>query len=147
MIKEVVACFRVDGPAACGGTHYWPADLRFCDRESAQVAFLSRHTCVNGSRPPTPFAACQRKAPTEALAWHRESGWRCTDGSAFPDLPVHITEYNRSCLSVRPLPDTAFNAAFLATVRSRSMSVLHPISEQSWGHLGPDDARAARCSP
>jgi Glycosyl hydrolases family 39 len=148
VIKEVFGRFRVDGPAAFGGTHYGPMDLpRFCDRASAQVTFLSRYTYSKGSRLPRAFAARRRKAPTEALARHVASGWRCADGSAFPDLAAHITERNSSCRWVSPLTDMAFNAAYLTTARWRSMCVPHPISEQSRGHLGLDDARVARCSP
>jgi xylan 1,4-beta-xylosidase len=129
VIKGVDARFRVGGPAICGGADHWLADfLSFCEREAVPVDFLSRHAYSSDPREPIPFAAYQRIARPESLLEQFATGRQYAQRSAFPDLPVHITEFNSSYLPVNPVHDSAFNAAYLATVLSRGGDMAQSFS-------------------
>jgi xylan 1,4-beta-xylosidase len=128
-IKAIDPRFQVGGPAICGGSDHWMADfLRFCDEESVPVDFLSRHAYSSGPRGSIPFAAYQRIAPPESLLGDFATGREYAGRSAFPDLPVHITEFNSSYTSINPVHDTAFNAAYLAKVLSQGGDVADSFS-------------------
>jgi len=119
-IKAVDPGLQVGGPAICGGSDHWMADfLRFCSAENVPVDFLSRHAYSSAVREPIPFAAYQQIAPPESLLTQFATGREYAGRSAYPDLPVHITEFNSAYTAINPVHDTAFNAAYLATVLSR----------------------------
>jgi xylan 1,4-beta-xylosidase len=128
-IKAVDPGLQVGGPAISGGSDHWMADfLQFCADEKVPVDFLSRHAYSSGPREPIPFAAYQQVARPESLlaqfATGREYAGRC----AYPDLPVHITEFNSAYTAVNPVHDSAFNAAYLAKVLSRGGDVADSFS-------------------
>jgi len=128
-IKAIDPGFQVGGPAICGGSDHWMADfLRFCDEESVPVDFLSRHAYSSGPRGSIPFAAYQEIAPPESLLRDFATGREYAGRSAYPDLPVHITEFNSSYTSINPVHDTAFNAAYLAKVLSQGGDVAESFS-------------------
>ena len=128
-IKAIDPGFQVGGPAICGGSDHWMADfLRFCDEESVPVDFLSRHAYSSGPRGSIPFAAYQEIAPPESLLRDFATGREYARRSAYPNLPVHITEFNSSYTSINPVHDTAFNAAYLAKVLSQGGDVAESFS-------------------
>jgi len=128
-IKAVDPGLQVGGPAICSGTDHWLADfLRFCEEEGVPVDFLSRHAYSTGPREPIPFGAYQRCAPPERLLEDFETGREYAARSAYPNLPVHITEFNSAYTAVNPIHDTAFNAAYLAKVLSRGGDVAQSFS-------------------
>lgn len=129
VIKAVNPGLQVGGPAICGGSDHWMADfLQFCAHEDVPVDFLSRHAYSSGPREPVPFAAYQQITPPESLLAQFATGREYAQRSAFPDLPVHITEFNTSYTSVNPVHDTAFNAAYLAKVLSRGGDLAESFS-------------------
>jgi len=128
-IKAVDSGLQVGGPAICSGTDQWMADfLRFCEEEGVPVDFLSRHAYSSGPREPIPFGAYQRFAPPELLLEDFATGREYAGRSAYPDLPVHITEFNSAYTAVNPVHDTAFNAAYLAKVLSRGGNAVESFS-------------------
>ena len=129
VIKDIDAGFRVGGPAISGGADHWLADfLQFCAKQSVPVDFLTRHAYSSEAREPIPFAAYQRLTPPDLLLEQFATGRQYAARSAFPDLPVHITEFNSSYLSINPVHDSAFNAAYLATVLSRGGDIAQSFS-------------------
>lgn len=119
-IKSIHPDLQVGGPAICGGTDYWMKDfLDFCEQEGLPVDFLSRH--AYSSEPPEriPFAVYQNLSPSDSLLNDFKSGREYLKDSAFPDVPVHITEFNTSYNPTNPLHDTAYNAAYLGRVISQ----------------------------
>jgi xylan 1,4-beta-xylosidase len=128
-IKAVDPGLQVGGPAICGGADRWMSDfLRFCTAESVPVDFLSRHAYSSGPREPIPFAAYQQISAPESLLEEFATGREHAGCSGYPDLPVHITEFNSSYLPVSPVHDSAFNAAYLAKVLSRGGDVAESFS-------------------
>lgn len=129
VIKAIDPAFQVGGPAICGGSDHWMRDfLQFCANENVPVDFLSRHAYSSGPRESIPFAAYQKVAPPESLLSAFATGREFAGRSAYPDLPVHITEFNSSYTSINPVHDAAFNAAYLAKVLSQGGDLAESFS-------------------
>jgi xylan 1,4-beta-xylosidase len=116
-IKGVHKDLQVGGPATSpGGGEWTPRFLDMCHKENLPVDFIAHHVYVG--------------TPAENSEEFVYMGIRGTDkclqrfkqvpdfvaGSAYPHLPVHITEWNTSYSPRCPVHDTAFNAAYLAWV-------------------------------
>ena len=118
-IKEVDANLQVGGPATCpGGINWITPFLEMCDQDDVPADFVSTHSY--SALPPEftgDFKYQNLRAVTHSLDQFSEARTRVQD-SPFPDLPLHITEYNTSYSSRCPIHDTALNAAFLGRLLS-----------------------------
>ncbi|MCP2163393.1 GH39 family glycosyl hydrolase [Goodfellowiella coeruleoviolacea] len=116
-VKEVDPRFQVGGPAICGGTDHWLTDfLVMCREQGVPVDFLSRHAYSSGPAQPVPFGCYQTVEPPRYLLDQFATGRAHAVACGYPDLPVHITEFNTSYKPVNPVHDTAWNAAYVASV-------------------------------
>ncbi|MBP1969330.1 xylan 1,4-beta-xylosidase [Virgibacillus natechei] len=119
-IKEVHSNIQVGGPAICGGTDEWIDDfLHFCEDEDVPVDFVSRHAYT--SKQPhkvTPDYYYQDLADNTKMLEEFRKIRGMIDASPYPDLPLHITEYNSSYSPINPVHDTVLNAAYLARILS-----------------------------
>ncbi|MGE5548967.1 MAG: GH39 family glycosyl hydrolase [Bacteroidota bacterium] len=119
-VKEVHEGLRVGGPAICGGADRWIADfLEFCHRENVPVDFVTRHA-YSSMQPSvrTPELVYQDLWPNTHILNEFKTVRGMISNSPFPDLPLHITEYNTSYSPINPVHDTPLNAAYLARVLS-----------------------------
>lgn len=118
-IKSINSSIKVGGPAICGGADYWMKEfLDFCHKENVPVDFLSRHAYSSEMPEIVPFTVYQDLQASNSLFKDFKSGREYLKESNFPDLPVHITEFNTSYKPVNPIHDTAYNATYLAKVIS-----------------------------
>lgn len=118
-IKEVNENIKVGGPAICGGSDYWIDDfLNFCHKNNVPVDFLTRHAYT--AKPPqyTPHFVYQELHPIDYMLNEFKTVREMVKNSPYPDLPIHITEFNSSYHPLCPVHDTPFNAAYLARVLS-----------------------------
>lgn len=118
-IKEVNENIKVGGPAICGGADYWITDfLNFCYEKNVPVDFLTRHAYTG--KPPiyTPHFVYQDVHPIEYMLNEFKTVREMVKNSPFPNLPIHITEFNSSYHPLCPIHDTPFNAAYLARILS-----------------------------
>lgn len=129
VIKGIHPNIQVGGPAICGGSDYWMKEfLDFCEREKVPVDFLSRHAYSSGPSEVIPFGVYQEIHPSDSLLKDFKSGRDYLEKSAFPNLPVHITEFNTSYKPVNPIHDTAYNATYLAKVISQGGDLVDSFS-------------------
>ncbi|MCK9478905.1 MAG: xylan 1,4-beta-xylosidase [Firmicutes bacterium] len=114
-VKSVSERFRVGGPAVCGiePVHWMVSFLEFCDKAKAPVDFLSRH-CYTGKKLKRGiFVSEQELLPNDYIIEEMIEARDIIKKSAFPNLELHITEFNSSYNAKCPVHDTVFNAAYL----------------------------------
>lgn len=118
-IKEINENIKVGGPAICGGADHWIDDfLNFCHKNNVPVDFVSRHAYTAKQPEYTPHLVYQDVHPIDYMLNEFKTVREQVKNSPFPDLPIHITEYNSSYHPLCPIHDTPFNAAYLARVLS-----------------------------
>lgn len=84
------------------------------------VDFLTRHAYTGKPPQYTPHFVYQDVHPIEYMLNEFKSVREKVRNSPFPDLPIHITEFNSSYHPLCPIHDTPFNAAYLARVLSEA---------------------------
>jgi xylan 1,4-beta-xylosidase len=118
-IKEVDENIKVGGPAICGGGEHWIDDfLNFCYKNNVPVDFVTRHSYTAKTPEYTPHFAYHDVNPIDYMIREFREVRNQVKNSPFPNLPIHITEYNSSYNPLCPIHDTPFNAAYLARVLS-----------------------------
>lgn len=118
-IKDVNENIKVGGPAICGGADHWIDDfLNFCYKNNVSVDFVTRHAYT--AKPPTytPHFVYHDLHPIDYMLNEFKMVREQVKNSPFPNLPIHITEYNSSYHPLCPVHDTPFNAAYLARILS-----------------------------
>lgn len=119
-VKEVNKNIKVGGPAISGGADHWIEDfLIFCYKEKVPVDFVSRHAYT--SQQPntrTSHVVYQELWDNTYMLDEFKKVRQMIRQSPFPDLPLHITEYNTSYHPLNPVHDTPLNAAYLARIVS-----------------------------
>ncbi|ADQ47207.1 Xylan 1,4-beta-xylosidase [Caldicellulosiruptor kronotskyensis 2002] len=118
-IKDVNENIKVGGPAICGGADHWIDDfLNFCYKNNVPVDFVTRHAYT--AKPPTytPHFVYHDLHPIDYMLNEFKMVREQIKNSPFPNLPIHITEYNSSYHPLCPVHDTPFNAAYLARILS-----------------------------
>lgn len=129
-IKSIHPELKVGGPTICGGSDHWLVDfLNFCKEENAPVDFVSRHlySAKFPNKTTFDFVYQELNEPVtmlEELRTVRE----IIDNSPFPDLPLHITEYNTSYSPINPVHDTVLNATYLARILSEAGDIVDSFS-------------------
>lgn len=122
VIKAVDGQIRVGGPAICGGSDQWiDAFLGRVKAEDLPLDFFTRH--LYSGEPPTDRNAevfYQYLAPPEKPVEELRSVRQRIDAAGFPDLELHITEFNTSYHPLCPVHDTPYNAAHLAQLLSEA---------------------------
>lgn len=119
-VKSVHPGLQVGGPAICGGTDHWITDfLQFCHKHGAPVDFVSRHayTSAQPNRKTFEFYYQELYSNTYMLNEFKLTR-EMIQASPYPELPLHITEYNTSYNPTNPVHDTVLNAAYLARILS-----------------------------
>lgn len=94
--------------------------LHFCYKNKVPVDFLTRHAYTGKPPQYTPHFVYQDVHPIEYMLNEFKSVREKVRNSPFPDLPIHITEFNSSYHPLCPIHDTPFNAAYLARVLSEA---------------------------
>lgn len=129
-IKSVHPDLKVGGPAICGGSDHWLVDfLNFCKEENVPVDFVTRHAYT--ARQPHKITFdyyYQELAEPEKMLAELRSVRKIIDNSPFPDLPLHITEYNTSYSPINPVHDTVLNATYLARILSEAGDIVDSFS-------------------
>lgn len=117
-VKDVDASLTVGGPAISPGADdgWLTRFAAFVADRSVPIDFVSRHAYTSGPARPLPFGVRQTLAPASALLDQFAQPRRQLQGTPLAGLPVHITEFNSSYRPDNPVHDTAFQAAYLATV-------------------------------
>ncbi|KPV40917.1 xylan 1,4-beta-xylosidase [Alicyclobacillus ferrooxydans] len=121
-VKAVHPGLQVGGPAICAGSDHWITDfLNFCQDENAPVDFVSRHAYTSAAPNKKTFEYYYQELypPTYMLGEFKQVR-ALIKASPFPNLPLHITEYNTSYNPTNPVHDTVFNAAYLARILSEA---------------------------
>lgn len=129
-IKQVDQAIAVGGPAICGGSDHWMTDfLEFCRESGTPVDFLSRHSYTSAApHVRAPFLSYQALRESDHLLSDFASGREHADAAGYPELPIHITEFNTSYRPDNPVHDTAHNAAYLAPVLARGGELVDSFS-------------------
>jgi len=118
-IKEVDADIPVGGPATSPASPDWiTAFLQMCDKEKVPVDFIAHHAYCGKKPEYFPHVTYQDVPEATELLRQFKAARQIIKDSPFPDLPLHITEYNTSYSPICPLHDTAYNAAYLARTLS-----------------------------
>ncbi|NQU43065.1 xylan 1,4-beta-xylosidase [bacterium] len=118
-IKEVDSDLSVGGPATCPASINWITPfLEMCDRKGVPVDFVSTHSYYADKSEFTGEYMYQTLHPLNHAQKQFHEARSRVRNSPFPDLPLHITEYNTSWTPRTPIHDTAFNAAFLGPLLS-----------------------------
>lgn len=123
-IKAVDPLYRVGGPATAGCA-WVPEFLAFCAKNHVPVDFVTTHTYgvdegyVDTSTEDIGDTG-EKKMKGTVLSANPQSiaadVWRVRheiDASAFPGLPLHITEWSTSYTPVDPVHDSYHSAAFI----------------------------------
>ncbi|PZD94535.1 xylan 1,4-beta-xylosidase [Paenibacillus sambharensis] len=119
-VKQVHPDLQVGGPAICGGADHWITDfLNFCHEQQVPVDFVSRHAYTSHQPNKVTFEYYYQELtePVDMLQQFRQVR-ELINESPYPDLPLHITEYNTSYSPINPVHDTVLNAAYLARILS-----------------------------
>ena len=118
-VKEVDADLSVGGPATCPAGISWITPfLEMCDAHDIPVDFVSTHSyCAHQTDYVGEYVYQTMHPVTHSLDQFRDARDRIRT-SPFPELPLHITEYNSSYSARSPIHDTALNAAFLGRLLS-----------------------------
>lgn len=123
-IKAIDPGYKVGGPAICGieGADLWlEAFLDFARYEGLPLDFVTRHLyTVKGPVSRSPELLYQYLNPVSVPLEELKSVRERIDRAGYPDLALHITEFNTSYHPQCPLHDTALNAAYLARLLSES---------------------------
>ncbi|MBH8590567.1 xylan 1,4-beta-xylosidase [Paenactinomyces guangxiensis] len=129
-VKAVHPDLQVGGPAICGGADEWIVEfLEFCDIEKVPVDFVSRHAYTSKKPKKITFDYYyQDLVENTAMLAEFEKVRGLIDQSAFPHLPLHITEYNTSYSPINPVHDTVLNAAYLARILSEGADYVDSFS-------------------
>jgi xylan 1,4-beta-xylosidase len=129
-VKAVDPRIRVGGPAICGGSDHWiDAFLAFVRAKDLPLDFFTRHL-YSGLTPRlrTPEFLYQSlsdpQVPVDELRQVRGR----IDAAGFPDLELHITEFNTSYHPLSPVHDTPLNAAHLALLLSEAGDLAETLS-------------------
>ncbi|MBN1674588.1 MAG: xylan 1,4-beta-xylosidase [Kiritimatiellae bacterium] len=119
-VKEVDAELAVGGPATCGSAYarWIESFLSMCETEKAPVDFVSTHAYYGKKVFPKGEFLCQYLAPPAHVLEHIRHARSIVQASPFPDLPLHISEYNTSFTPFAPIHDSALNAAYLGRLLS-----------------------------
>lgn len=116
-VKEVDAGLPVGGPALSpGADDWWEPFAEFVTCHDVPVDFVSRHAYSSGPAQHVPFGTYQTLAAPETLLEQFTAPRKHLAGTALGDVPVHITEFNSSYRPDNPIHDTAYQAAYLASV-------------------------------
>ncbi|MFG3580024.1 GH39 family glycosyl hydrolase [Micromonospora chersina] len=116
-VKEVDAALQVGGPALSPGADDWlPRFADFVAARSVPVDFVSKHAYASGPPQHVPFGVRQTLTPASELLEQFATPRDLLRDTALAGLPVHITEFNSSYRPDNPIHDTAFHAAYLASV-------------------------------
>lgn len=129
-IKSVHPELKVGGPAICGGSDHWLVDfLNFCYEEKIPVDFVTRHAYSAKKPHKVTFDYYYQELwEPEDMLEELRSVREIIDNSPFPDLPLHITEYNTSYSPVNPVHDTVYNATYLARILSEAGDIVDSFS-------------------
>ena len=122
-IKAADGGFRVGGPSTAGRTEsHIDEFLTFCDETETPVDFVTSHSyAVQSSHRQGEFAYHELR-PSTFLADRFQEMRDEIDASVFPDLPLHITEYNSTTSTHEIIHDLPFNAAYLARTLSEAQA-------------------------
>ncbi len=118
-VKAVNSNYRVGGPATAGRVNsFIPEFLEYCEKESVPVDFVSSHAYPVAEGIKQGDFAYNKLRPADFLANRFAEMKAEIEASAFPGLPLHITEYNSTTSSRHLLHDLPTNAAYLARTLS-----------------------------
>ncbi|MBD3391519.1 MAG: xylan 1,4-beta-xylosidase [Chitinivibrionales bacterium] len=118
-VKEVDPDIQVGGPATCpAGINWITPFLEMCEKEKVPVDLVTTHSYYADKWESAGEYMYQTMHPIRHSIDQFADARRRIKESPFPDLPLHITEYNSSWSPRCPLHDTAYNAAFLGRLLS-----------------------------
>lgn len=136
-VKAVDPGLRVGGPAICGGSDHWIEEfLSFVRLNQLPLDFFSRHLYTG--QPPkqrTPELFYQSLSPPETPGQELREVRKRIDAAGFPDLDLHITEFNTSYHPLCPVHDTPLNAAHLARLLSEAGDTVESLSYWTFADL------------
>jgi xylan 1,4-beta-xylosidase len=123
VIKSIDQDFPVGGPSTAGRVDsYIPEFLQYCLQTKTPVDFITSHSyAVQSSERRGEFAYHELRDAT-FLANRFQEMRNEIDASPFPDLPLHITEYNSTTSTHEIIHDLPFNAAYLARTLSEAQA-------------------------
>lgn len=129
-IRDVDPAIRVGGPSTCpAGIDWIEPFLAMCEDSSTPADFVTTHSYYAGGGRDNRGEFCyQQMNPREHALEQFEYARRLIDESPYPDLALHITEYNTSYSPIGPIHDTPYNAAFLGWLLSRGGDVAESFS-------------------
>jgi xylan 1,4-beta-xylosidase len=139
-VKAVDRELAVGGPATCpGGIHWITPFLAMCKEHATPVDFVSTHSYYAKDYANSGELSYQAMNPTEhSLEQFRDARRRIQE-SPYPELPLHITEWNSSWSPRCPVHDTAFNAAFLARLLIEGGDIADSFSYWTFSDVFEED--------
>lgn len=122
-VRAVDSGFRVGGPSTAGRVDsFIEPFLKFCKDTNTPVDFVTSHSyAVKSSERRGEFAYHELREDTFLPNRFQEMKDEI-QASAFPDLPLHITEWNSTTSTHEIIHDIPFNAAYLARTLSESQA-------------------------